>query len=58
MKKIKSIEKSRINKIYKYPESSGLAFKIYGKSQNINDYSEMEINEMILGIYKKKKFLG
>ena len=44
MKKIKSIEKSRINKIYKYPESSGLAFKIYGKSQNINDYSEMEIN--------------
>ena len=57
MKKIKSIEKSRINKIYKYPESSGLAFKIYGKSQNINDYSEMEINEMILGIYKTQKFL-
>lgn len=57
MEKIKSIEKSRINKIYKNPKSSGLAFKTYGKSQNINDYSEEEISEMILGIYKTHKFL-
>ncbi|MGE8536197.1 MAG: hypothetical protein ACN6OJ_16530 [Chryseobacterium sp.] len=57
MEKIKKIEKSRINKVYKNPESSGLAYKAWGKSENINDYSEREINEMILGIYRTKKYL-
>ncbi|KQT29550.1 hypothetical protein ASG22_19695 [Chryseobacterium sp. Leaf405] len=57
MEKIKKIEKSKINKIYNQPEKSGLAYKLYGKSENINDYSEREINEMILGIYRDKKYL-
>ncbi|RXM39305.1 hypothetical protein BOQ62_12480 [Chryseobacterium sp. CH21] len=57
MEKIKKIEKSRIDRIYKNPESSGLAYKVFGKSENINDYSEREINEMILGIYRTKKHL-
>lgn len=57
MEKIRTIEKSKISKVYKNPESSGLAYKIHGKSENINDYSEREINEMILGIYRSKKQL-
>lgn len=57
MEKIKKIEKSRIEKVYKNPDNSGLAYKSYGKYENIIDYSEREISEMILGIYRDKKYL-
>lgn len=57
MENIKRVEKFKINKVYRYPEKSGLSYKNLGKSENINDYSESEINEMILGIYRAKKHL-
>jgi len=57
MEKIKKIEKSKIDKVYNRPDRSGLAYKLYGKSEDINDYSEREINEMLLGIYRDKKYL-
>lgn len=57
MEKIKKIEKSRIEKVYKNPDNTSLAYKSYGKYGNISDYSEREINEMILGIYRDKKYL-
>lgn len=57
MEKIKNIEKSKIIKVYNKPDQSGLAYKLYGKSENINDYSGREINEMILGIYRHTKYL-
>ncbi|WP_435522947.1 hypothetical protein [Chryseobacterium indoltheticum] len=47
MEKIKKIEKSKINKVYNRPDQSGLMYKLYGKSVNIDDYSEREINEML-----------
>lgn len=52
MEKIKELPKSIINKVRKNPDKSGLAFKKYGKSPNIQDYSDREITEMIHGIYK------
>lgn len=57
MEKIKKIEKSKINKVYNRPDQSGLMYKLYGKSVNIDDYSEREINEMLLGIYRDTKHL-
>lgn len=57
MEKIKTINKTKLNKILKNPDASGLAYKKYGKSENIKDYSEREISEMVLGIYSHKKYL-
>ncbi|UTW66571.1 hypothetical protein KFE94_00225 [bacterium SCSIO 12643] len=49
------ISKTQINQIKNKPNESGLVFDKYGKSQNINDYSDREISEMALGIYKYSK---
>lgn len=57
MRNIKKVQKSIINKIYKNPNSSGLSYDIYGKYNSIKEYSEDEINEMYLGIYRHKKHL-
>lgn len=57
MEKLKTIEKSRINRIYSSPEKSSLLYLDYGKSKNINDYSEREITEMLHGIYKHSRIL-
>ncbi|WP_272151864.1 hypothetical protein [Tenacibaculum aiptasiae] len=57
MEKLKSIPKSRINKIRKSENNGGLNFKELGKSENIEDYSDREITEMIYGIYKDSKHL-
>lgn len=57
MEKLKTIQKSRINRVRNFPSESGLPFEKYGKSENINDYTEREISEMILGIYKDSKNL-
>jgi hypothetical protein len=57
MEKLKNIAKSRINKIRNSKTESGLAFKKFGKSENIKDYTEREITEMIFGIYKDTKNL-
>jgi hypothetical protein len=57
MEKLKTIPKSRINKIRNSQTESGLAFKKLGRSKNIIDYTEREITEMIFGIYKDTKNL-
>lgn len=57
MEKLKTIQKSRINRVRNFPSKSGLSFEKYGKSENINDYTEREISEMLLGIYKDTKNL-
>ncbi|GAA5084576.1 hypothetical protein GCM10023210_04530 [Chryseobacterium ginsengisoli] len=57
MEKLKPIVKSRINKAYDHPENNGLLYKKYGKYENIKDYSEREIIEMLYGIYKTSKIL-
>jgi len=57
MEKIKTIPSARINKIKNNPETAGLAFRQYGKSEDIKDYSDREISEMILGIYKDSRYL-
>lgn len=57
MEKLKSTSKSRINKIRKFPADSCLAFEKYGKSEDIMDYTEREISEMMLGIYKYTRTL-
>ena len=57
MEKLKTIPKSRINRIKNFPSDSGLAFQKFGKSKNIKDYTEREISEKILGIYKDTKNL-
>ena len=57
MEKLKTIQKSRINRVRNYPSESGLPFEKYGKSENIKDYTEREIMEMIFGIYKDSKNL-
>ena len=40
MKKIILKEKTKLSKILKNPDTSGLAYKKYGKSENIKDYEE------------------
>lgn len=57
MEKLRPIQKSMINKVRNNPSQSGLHFQEYGKSENILDYSEREISEMILGIYKDTEHL-
>jgi len=57
MEKLKTIQKSRINKTRNFPSENGLAFEKYGKSKDFSDYTEREISEMILGIYKDSKNL-
>lgn len=57
MDKIKSLSKYQLNKILKNPDSCNLAYKKYGKSDTINDYSDSEINEMAVGVYSDTKFL-
>lgn len=57
MEKLKPIKKSRIDRIKYSPSKSGLAYKDYGRSENILDYSDREISEMIYGIYKDSKNL-
>ncbi|MBL7813887.1 MAG: hypothetical protein JNL70_02690 [Saprospiraceae bacterium] len=55
--RIKSIPKSLINQVRSEPEKSGLQFRKFGKSYEIKDYSDSEIAEMIVGIYKEHKML-
>lgn len=54
---MKKIRKVIINKIRRSPETSGLRYIDYGKSIDIEQYSEEEIVEMIFGIYKDSKHL-
>ena len=52
MEKIKLIPKFKLDRIREYPDQSNLKFKDFGKSPNINDYSDREIAEMVYGIYR------
>ncbi|MBA5630339.1 hypothetical protein [Moheibacter lacus] len=56
METIKKVRKELIDKVYKN-RGSFLALEKFGRSKNISDYSEEEINEMILGIYRHKMML-
>ncbi len=57
MEKIKTFQQHELNRIRKHWNDSGLAFEKLGRSANILDYSDREINEMLLGIYKDSKHL-
>ncbi|MDQ1150557.1 hypothetical protein [Sphingobacterium zeae] len=57
MEKIKTFQQHELNRIRKNWSNSGLAFEKLGRSSNISDYSDREINEMLLGIYKDSKHL-
>jgi len=57
MEKIKTFQQHELNRIRKKWNDSGLAFEKFGRSSNISDYSDREINEMLLGIYKDSKHL-
>ncbi|WP_104381878.1 hypothetical protein [Sphingobacterium sp. HMA12] len=57
MEKIRTFQQYELNKIRKNVKDSGLQFEKFGRSSNIMDYSDREINEMILGIYKDSKHL-
>ncbi|WP_343559380.1 hypothetical protein [Sphingobacterium sp.] len=57
MEKIRTFQQYELNKIRKNGKESGLQFEKFGRSSNIMDYSDREINEMILGIYKDSKHL-
>ena len=46
-----------IKSVYNNPEKWGLKYKEYGKSDNIKDYSEEEISEMLKGVYSKSGYL-
>lgn len=56
METIKKVRKELIDNVYKN-RGSFLALEKYGRSRNISDYSEEEINEMLLGIYRHKMTL-
>ncbi len=53
----KKINQQHINKVRKAPKKYGLLFEEYGKSSNIDDYTDTEISEMIYGAYEHKKML-
>lgn len=46
-----------IRSVYNSPEKWGLKYKEYGKSENIKDYSEVEVSEMLKGVYSKSGYL-
>ena len=50
MEKIKTFQQHELNRIRKNWSDSGLAFEKLGRSSNIADYSDREINEMLLGV--------
>lgn len=52
MEKIRTFQQHELNKIRKNPRDSGLEFERFGRSIDIKDYSDRELNEMLLGIYK------
>jgi hypothetical protein len=54
---IKKVRIGIINQIRRSPEKSDLRYIDYGKSSDIEQYSEEEIVEMIYGIYKDSKHL-
>ncbi len=54
---MKSVPKSYITKVRNFPDDSGLAYEKYGKSNNIRNYTDLEILEMINGIYRDSKTL-
>jgi hypothetical protein len=57
MENLKNIDTNFINKVRNAPSKSGLLFEKYGKSSNINNYSDREIIEMVYGLYIDKKML-
>ncbi|SPZ94893.1 Uncharacterised protein [Sphingobacterium multivorum] len=57
MEKIKTFQQHELNRIRKNWSESDLAFEKLGRSSNISDYSDREINEMLLGVYKDSKHL-
>lgn len=57
MENLKKIDKSYINKVRNAPNKSGLLFEKYGKSSNVNDYTDREITEMVYGLYTEKKMI-
>jgi hypothetical protein len=57
MEKIRTFQRHELNKIRKQSTDSGLEFEKFGRSSNIMDYSDRELNEMILGIYRDSKHL-
>lgn len=54
---LKLARPSVIRSVYKNPENWGLKYKEYGKSENIKDYSEEEVSEMLKGVYSKSGYL-
>lgn len=46
-----------IRSVYNNPEKWELKYKEYGKSDNIKDYSEEEISEMLKGVYSRSGYL-
>lgn len=54
---LKLARPSVIKSVYKNPENWGLRYKEYGKSENIKDYSEEEVSEMLKGVYSKSGYL-
>ncbi|MDR2270720.1 MAG: hypothetical protein LBF27_07425 [Sphingobacterium sp.] len=57
MEKIRTFQQYELNKIRKNVKDSGLQYEKFGRSLNIMDYSDREINEMLLGIYKDTNHL-
>lgn len=57
MEKIKTFQRYELNRIRKNSSDSGLEYEKFGRSSNIMDYSDREINEMILGVYKDSRHL-
>lgn len=52
MKKVDKLIDSEIYQIRNAGKDSGLAHKLYGRYENIKDYSREEIKEMMNGIYR------
>lgn len=53
----KNTNHSVIRRVYEHPENFGLRYKEFGKSDNIKDYSEDEISQMLNGVYTDSGYL-
>ncbi|WP_294733540.1 hypothetical protein [uncultured Flavobacterium sp.] len=54
---LKTKSQKIIDSVRNNPDKFGLKFREFGKSTNIRDYSDDDINEMLYGVYKKNKIL-
>ena len=57
MEKIKTFQQYELNRVRKHWKENSLEFEKFGRSTNIQDYSDRELNEMILGIYRDSTHL-